>query len=63
MVVQVGMVQEETLECVCVCILKRKLIRWTGRLTMRETEEIVPGGTWALALNRRGERHYCSGVW
>lgn len=61
MVVQVGMVQEETLECAC--ILKRRLIRRTGRLTMHKMEEIVPGGTWVLALNRRVERHYCSRVW
>lgn len=55
------MVQEETLEFAC--ILKRKLITHTGRLTMCEIEDIVHGGTWTLVLTRRVERYYCSGVW
>lgn len=32
-------------------------------LTVRTMEEIVRGGTWALVLNRRVERHDYSGVW
>lgn len=51
MVVQAGMVPEETLESVCA--LKRKLIRRTGGLTMCAMEEIVLGGPWALVLSKK----------
>lgn len=58
--VQAGMVQEHTVESAC--ILKRKLMRCTGRLTMCVMEEIVRAGTWTVGLNRRVERYYCGGV-
>lgn len=44
-----------------VCMYSEEKANQMYWLTVRTMEEIVRGGTWALVLNRRVERHDCSG--